>query len=275
MLTTRLIPVLLYKSGILVRSRTFTLHQATGDPITQVERLTAWKADELIYLDISRDAVYDFRQTMNVIGPTSSSRDLFATMQNNFIDVVREVSKICRIPLTVGGKIRTIEDIRVRLEAGADKVSINTEALRRKEFIREAAEAFGSQCIVISIDVKFDQEKNRWAVYRDFGKVRTGLDPATWAKEAVQYGAGEILIQSIDRDGTGRGYDLDLVREVVREVSVPVIALGGVGEFEHLVEGIKRGEASAVAAANIFHFSEQSVINAKEYMKKKGINVRL
>jgi len=275
MLTTRLIPVLLYKNGILVRSRTFSLHQATGDPITQVERLTAWKADELIYLDISRDEVYDSRLTMNVIGPTSSNKALSVTMQDDFCAVVRGISRKCRIPLTVGGKIRTIEDIRARLSSGADKITINTEALRNPRFVRAAAEAFGSQCIVVSIDAKFDPSQNKWEVYKAFGKERTGLDPVAWAKEAAGHGAGEILIQSIDRDGTGTGYDLSLLRSVSEAVTVPVIALGGVGEFKHLVEGITDGHASAVAAANVFHFTEQSVIHAKEYMKQKGINVRL
>lgn len=275
MLTTRLIPVLLYKNGIVVRSRTFSLHQATGDPITQVERLTAWKADELIYLDISRDEIYDLRQTMNVIGPTSSRKDLSVTMQENFIDIVSEISRKCRIPLTVGGKIRTVEDVRARLKAGADKVSINTAALDNPNFIREVAEAFGSQCVVVSIDVKFDPEKGSWEVFSTFGKKGRGLDPVSWAHEAVRCGAGEILIQSIDRDGTSKGYDLPLIRLVAEAVPVPVIALGGVGEFSHLVEGVKGGGASAVAAANIFHFTEQSVIHAKEYMKTKGINVRL
>ena len=275
MLTTRLIPVLLYKNGILVRSRTFSLHQAIGDPITQVQRLTAWKADELIYLDISRDEVYDSRLTMNVIGSTSSSKGLSVTMQGNFCAVVKDISRQCRIPLTVGGKIRSIEDIRVRLASGADKVSINTEALRNPRFVREAAETFGSQCIVVSIDAKFDPSQNTWEVYSGFGKDRTGLDPAAWAEEAADLGAGEILIQSIDRDGTGKGYDLSLLKGVSKAVTVPVIALGGVGDFKHLAEGIKDGQASAVAAANIFHFTELSVIHAKKHMKQEGICVRL
>lgn len=275
MLKLRLIPVLLLKNGVLVRSRTFSFHQLTGDPLGQVERFTAWKADELIYLDINRDDVHDFRETMHVIGTTSSKKDMPATMTNNFIDIIRSVSERCRIPLTVGGKIRTIEDIRVRLKNGADKVSINTKAIEDSAFITEASEAFGNQCIVVSIDVKFDPATGTHQVYKHFGREATGLDPVVWAKEVEKQGAGEILLQSIDRDGTGKGYDIDGIRAVSDAVRIPVIALGGVGSFDHFVEGVREGHASAVAAANIFHFTEQSVIHAKKHMRAAGLDVRL
>ena len=275
MLKPRLIPVLLLKDGALVRSRTFSFHQYTGDPQGQVERFTDWRADELIYLDINREGTNDYRETMHVIGSTSSRKDLPATMMNNFIDIIRSVSEKCMIPLTVGGKVRTLEDIRVRLANGADKVSINTQALADPSFIEQAAHAFGNQCIVVSVDAKYDPIKNTHEVYRHFGKEPTGLTPIEWCKEAEERGAGEILLQSVDRDGTGKGYDLELIRSVADNVSIPVIALGGVGTFAHFVEGLQQGHASAVAAANIFHFSEQSVINAKKFMKNAGIDVRL
>jgi cyclase len=275
MLKPRLIPVLLLKNGALVRSRTFSFHQLTGDPLGQVERFTAWKADELIYLDINRDDVHDFRETMHVIGTTSSKKDMPATMTNDFISIVKSISQKCMVPLTVGGKIRTLDDIRIRLKNGADKVSINTQALNYPSFIDQAAEVFGNQCIVVCIDVKFNPETGTHEVCKKFGKEPMSLDPVLWAKEVEQRGAGEILLQSIDRDGTGQGYDIPLIQRVASSVSIPVIALGGVGKFEHFVEGLREGHASAVAAANIFHFSEQSVIKAKKYMKAAGIDVRL
>ena len=196
-------------------------------------------------------------------------------MTNDIIDIIREVSKRCMIPLTVGGKIRTLDDIRIRLKNGADKVSINTQALEDPSFIEKAAEAFGSQCIVVCVDVKKDAMTGKHEVYKHFGKEKTGLDPVEWCKEAERRGAGEILLQSIDRDGIGEGYDNDIIRRVADAVSIPVIALGGVGKFEHFVEGLKKGGASAVAAANIFFFHEQSVIKAKKHMAACGIDVRL
>src|SRR3989339_688828 len=270
MLKPRLISVLLLKNGILVRSRTFSFHQHTGDPLGQVERYTAWKADELIYLDINRDDTHDFRETMSVIGTTSSQKDIPATMTNDFLAIIRAVSERCMIPMTVGGKIRTLDDIHQRLSNGADKVSINTQALVDPSFITQAAREFGNQCIVVCADVKFDPEKKTHQVYARFGKEATGFSAVEWCKEAEKRGAGEILLQSIDRDGTGEGYDLPLIQSVAEALSIPVIALGGVGTFQHLAEGILQGHASAVAAANIFHFTEQSVINAKKFMKASG-----
>ena len=275
MLRPRLIPVLLLKDGALVRSRTFSFHQFTGDPLGQVERFTDWRADELIYLDINREGSHDYRETMHVIGSTSSRKDLPATMTNDVVEIIRLVSEKCMIPLTVGGKVRSLDDIRIRLKNGADKVSINTKALEDPAFITEAAKAFCNQCIVVSVDVKFDPATGKHEVFKSFGKEPTGLDPVTWCKEAERLGAGEILLQSIDRDGTGKGYDLPLIKNVADAVSIPVIALGGVGKFEHLIEGLRNGHASAVAAANIFHFSEHSVINAKKAMYSAGVPVRL
>lgn len=275
MLKPRLIPVLLLKNGVLVRSKTFTFHQHTGDPEGQVERFADWKADELIYLDINRDNIHDYRETMSTIGSTSSQKNVESTVTNDFTKIIRSISRKCTIPLTVGGKVCTLEDIRLRLANGADKVSINTKALENPSFIEEASETFGSQCIVVCVDVKQDPDTKKYEVYKGFGKEPTGLDPITWCKEVEKRGAGEILLQSIDRDGTGQGYDIHLISSIVNAVSIPVIALGGVGSFDDFVEGLNEGHASAVAAANIFHFSENSVLNAKKHMKSAGINVRV
>lgn len=275
MLKTRLIPVLLLKNDILVRSRLFSFHQLTGDPIGQVERFTSWKADELIYLNITREGGYGSASTMSVIGSATSHKDVLLREVHNFADVIRCVSEKCMIPLTAGGGVRTLDDIQVLLKNGADKVSINTKAVEDPEFITKASQRFGSQCIVVSVDVKFNKDSKKKEVHKHFGKEPTGLDPIEWCKEVAQLGAGEILLNSIDRDGMGSGYDLELLQKVSECVSIPVIALGGVGTFEHLVEGIKKGKASAVAAANIFHFTELSVLNAKKYMQSSGIDVRI
>ncbi|MEK7462351.1 MAG: imidazole glycerol phosphate synthase cyclase subunit [Patescibacteria group bacterium] len=274
MLRPRLIPVLLYKDGILVRSKSFSFHQSTGDPVEQVVRFTEWKSDELIYLDISRDNLYNSDQGMSTVGSTSSKREHEAYHTENFASVVKAIAKQCNIPLTVGGKIRTLEDVQIRLKNGADKVSINSMAFERPEFITEAAEKFGTQCIVASVDVKLDETTNRHEVYISNGKVATGLNPVTWCRRLEELGAGEILLQSIDRDGGAKGYDLTLIKKVTEAVSIPVIALGGVGNNQHFVEGLEAG-ASAVAAANIFHFTEQSVIKVKEYLSSVGVHVRL
>ena len=272
MLKPRIIPVLLFKNGVLVRSQNFDFYQSTGDPIGQVERFTDWKADELIYLDITRDEAYNPSGTMQVIGSRTSKKATRVGGAHDFIEVVQEVAKYCFIPLTVGGKIRTLEDARLRLKNGADKVSINTVALERPEFITEIAEEFGSQAVVVSIDVLSADGKHE--VYSGGGTKATGWDPVEWARKAERMGAGEILLNSIDRDGMGSGYDLECVKAVCEAVHIPTIALGGVGEYGHFVDGLKAG-ASAVAAANIFHFREQSIIEAKKYLKNAGVSVRL
>ncbi|MBP6924074.1 MAG: imidazole glycerol phosphate synthase subunit HisF [Candidatus Pacebacteria bacterium] len=274
MLRPRLIPVLLYKDGILVRSKSFNFHQSTGDPIEQVIRFTEWKSDELIYLDISRANLYNSELSMSTVGSTSSKKEHEAYHLEDFESVIKAIAKQCNIPLTVGGKIRTLEDVHIRLKNGADKVSINTMAFERPEFITEVAEKFGRQCVVASVDVKFDSIAEKHEVYVSNGKVATGLDPVAWCRKLEKLGAGEILLQSIDRDGGAKGYDIYLIKEITKAVSIPVICLGGVGTYQHLVEGLENG-ASAVAAANIFHFTEQSVIKAKEYLFSVGINVRL
>ena len=277
MLKTRLIPVLLLKNGVLVRSRSFSLHQSTGNPLFQVERYTDWKADEIIYIDITRNSQYDLRVGNNVIGSTSSNAKIDGTTGNNIIDLIKEVSKICFVPLTIGGKIRTLDDICLRLESGADKVTINSIAIENPDFIYQAAKEFGSQCIVVSIDVKMilKNSKEGWVVFKNFGKESTGLNLNNWSKTVENNGAGEILIQSIDKDGDGGGYDIGMINTVADTVGIPVIALGGVGAFEHFSIGYFKGRATALAAANIFHFTEHSVLNAKEYLRNNNIDVRV
>ena len=273
MLKTRLIPVLLLKNGILVRSKNFTFHQLIGNHIEQVKRYSAWKADEIIYLDISRDDNYGLDSIQNIIGSSSSKSEVVKNSKKNIIDVISDISKICRIPLSIGGKIKNLDDIKKRLTAGADKVVINSAAIENPNFIQQASKEFGSQCIVVSVDVK-KIEKNNWKIFKKFGKEMTNLNLLEWIEKIQDLGAGEILIQSIDRDGTSKGYDLDLLNTISKIIKVPYILLGGVGNFDDFVAANKANKEVSLAAANIFHFTEQSVLNAKKYMFKK-INVRI
>lgn len=263
MLTTRLIPCVLLKNGLIVRSEQFTYHQYLGDPIHQVKRYTDWQVDELIYLDISRDEPYDLRRDDHKVKSLTS-----------ILDILSAVSDTCFAPLAFGGRIRTLDDITQRLRCGADKVVINTQALRRPSFLAEAAAVFGSQCIVLSIDVKRHPE-GVYEVHADGGRTPMQLDPIRWARQAEALGAGELLLNSIDRDGMAQGYDLELVRSVVEAVGIPVIACGGAGTFDHLVAGIRDGGADAVAAANLFQFTEHSYPRAKKYLRAAGVPVRL
>lgn len=263
MLKVRLIPCLFLMNGLLVRSEKFNLHQNLGNPIHQLERYNDWYVDELIYIDISRKGDYDFGRY-----------DTKVKIKTNILDILSEISKKCFVPLTFGGRIRTIEDIRERLKRGADKITINTIAIDKPEFIKEAAETFGSQCIVVSIDVKINEE-GVYEVYKEFGTKPTGMYPIDWAKKVEELGAGEIFLNSIDRDGTGDGYDINLIRMISESVRIPVIACGGVGKFEDFVDGVKLGKASAVAAGNIFNFTEISTINAKKLMRDNEIEVRI
>lgn len=257
----RLIPVLLLKNGFLVQSKSFSRYQNLGNPLTAVKRLSNWAADELIYLDITRDSIYDTRRD-----------DLGHPNRSNIIDIIRDVSKECSMPITVGGKIRSLDDIRERLFNGADKITINTKALEDPGFITEASRAFGTQCIVVSMDVKKVEDK--YVVMSDGGRQSTGIDPVMWAHKIEDCGAGEIFLNSVDRDGQRNGYDIDLINMVSTTVKIPVIACGGVGEWSHLVEGLKQTSADAVAAANVFHYFDQSVYLAKKYMYEQGCNVR-
>lgn len=261
MLKKRLIPILLLQNGLLVRSQTFSLHQIIGNPVHEVERFNAWSVDEIIYLDITRDGAYDLRRDDQKI------RDL-ATPQ----DILTRIAKTCFVPLTWGGGLRSIEDIAERLRGGADKVAINTAAVETPDLITNAAKRFGSQAVVVSIDAKH-VGRTRYEVMSHGGRRATGRDPVAWAREAERLGAGEILLQSIDRDGTAEGYDLDLIERVTAATRLPVIACSGVGTYEHYIDGIRAG-ASAVAAANIWHFRELADRGAKRVLAKAGVDIR-
>ena len=252
MIRPRLIPCLLLKHGLIVRSQLFKIHQVIGNPMSTVERFSHWNVDELVILDISRDDFHDLRRD-----------DIQQEYQGSgVIDVLREISKVCFMPLSFGGRIKNLEDIRVRLGAGADKCVINTQAFREPEFITEASRKFGAQCVVVSIDAK-RRGNGRHEVMIGGGKVATGWEPADWAARAEELGAGEIFLNSIDNDGLGCGYDLELTKAVTEATRIPVITCGGVGNYQHFPEGITAGGASAVSAANIFHFFELSYPWAK------------
>lgn len=257
----RLIPVLLLRNGYLVQSKEFSRYQNLGDPITAVKRLSDWASDELIYLDITREGGYD-----------TGRDDKGHPVRDNIIDIVRDVSKYCLMPITFGGRIRSLQDISVRVSNGADKVAINTKPLEDPDFISQAAKEFGSQCIVISIDAKIKDGK--YVVMSHGGKQATPYDPVTWAKRVQELGAGEILINSIDRDGMRNGYDLELLQQVGGAVKIPVIGMGGVGEWPHFGEALEKTNVDAIAAANIFHYFDQSVYIAKRYLYENKFNVR-
>ncbi len=257
----RLIPILLLKNGFLVQSKGFCRYQNIGNPITAVRRFSDWASDELIYLDISRDDAYDMHR-----------EDLHYPNRSNIVDILRDVSKECYMPITMGGKIRSLEDIAIRLKNGADKIAINTKALEDPMFITHAAREFGSQCIIVSIDAKLSGD--RYSVMSNGGRMPTAHDAVAWAKRCEECGAGEILINSIDRDGMQNGYDLRLIGAVSKAVGIPVIACGGVGEWQHFAEAFNNTKVDAVAAANIFHYTDQSVYLAKKYLYEHGCNVR-
>lgn len=262
MLKIRLIPVLLLQGGLLVRSERFELHQIIGNPVYEVQRFNEWDVDELIYLDITRDDTYDLRR-----------EDAKVRGLGDPLDILDAVSETCFMPLTWGGRIRTVDDMRERLRRGADKITITTQAVREPSLITRGAEAFGSQAIVVGIDV-VRHDDGSFDVMVEGGRQSTGLRPEEWAREAEARGAGEILLQSVDRDGTGRGYDLDLIERVASATTIPVVALGGVGQYEQYAAGVRAG-ASAVAAANIWHFKEMSDRGGKRALARAGIDVRL
>ncbi|MDH5182713.1 MAG: imidazole glycerol phosphate synthase subunit HisF [Gammaproteobacteria bacterium] len=251
-LAKRIIPCLDVDNGRVVKGVQFVDIRDAGDPVEIARRYDEQGADELTFLDITASS--DDRETM--------------------VHVVEEVAGQVFIPLTVGGGIRKVEDIRRMLNAGADKVAINTAAVFNPEFVKEAADKFGSQCIVVAIDAK-QVGDDKWEIFTHGGRKPTGIDAVEWAIKMVDYGAGEILLTSMDRDGTKNGFDNALVSAVSTAVSVPVIASGGVGNLQHLAEGITKGHADAVLAASIFHFGEYTVGEAKAEMKKAGIEVRL
>ena len=255
MFKVRVIPCLDVKDGRVVKGVRFVDLRDAGDPVEAALAYDAQGADELVFLDIT--ASHEDRAIM--------------------LDVVRRTAEGIYMPLTVGGGIRSLADIRTLLRAGADKVSLNTAALARPELIREAAHAFGSQCIVVAIDAKreTDGRQARWGVYTHGGRRPAGRDAVEWAREVEALGAGEILLTSMDRDGTGAGYDLALTRAVSEAVSVPVIASGGAGGLEHLFESVTEGKADAALVASIFHFGRHTIAEAKRYLRERGVPVRL
>ncbi len=256
MFKVRVIPCLDVKDGRVVKGVNFVNLRDAGDPVEAAMAYDAAGADELCFLDIT--ASHENRDTM--------------------FDVVRRTAEACFMPLTVGGGVRTVEDIRKLLTSGADKVSINTAAVNRREFVKEAAEKFGDQCIVVAIDAKSVKRpggSDRWEIFTHGGRNATGIDAIEYAQEVVSLGAGEILLTSMDRDGTRQGFDIPLTCAISESVQVPVIASGGVGNLDHLIQGVRDGGATGVLAASIFHFGEYSIRQAKEHMARAGLPIRL
>ena len=255
-LAKRIIPCLDVANGRVVKGVQFVDIRDAGDPVEVAKRYDAEGADEITFLDITA---------------TSDDRD-------TIIHVVEQVAEQVFIPLTVGGGVRSVDDVRRLLNAGADKVAINSAAIFNPEFVKEVADKVGSQCIVIAIDAKrvnAEGEADKWEIFTHGGRKETGIDAVEWAIKMVDYGAGEILLTSMDRDGTKIGFDLELTRAITDAVNVPVIASGGVGNLDHLAEGVIKGHADAVLAASIFHFAEYTIGEAKQYMADRGIEVRL
>ncbi|MBQ2670294.1 MAG: imidazole glycerol phosphate synthase subunit HisF [Clostridia bacterium] len=252
MYAKRIIPCLDVKNGRVVKGVNFVNLIDAGDPVECAKVYNAAGADELVFLDITASS--DARDTV--------------------VDMVRAVVREVFIPFTVGGGIRTVEDFRKILNAGADKVSVNSSAIKRPELISEAAERFGSQCVVCAIDAKRN-DKGSWDVYLNGGRVNTGIDALEWAKKAEELGAGEILLTSIDCDGTKAGYDIELTRRVSENAKIPVIASGGAGTMEHFLDALKEGKADAVLAASLFHFREIEINDLKKYLRENGESVRL
>jgi imidazole glycerol-phosphate synthase subunit HisF len=255
MFKVRVIPCLDVKDGRVVKGVNFVNLRDAGDPVEAAIAYDAAGADELCFLDIT--ATHENRGIM--------------------LDVVRRTAEACFMPLTVGGGVRTIDDIKTLLRSGADKVSINSAAVARREFVKEAAEKFGEQCIVVAIDAKRVKRRgsDRWEIFTHGGRNSTGIDAVEYAQEVVALGAGEILLTSMDRDGTRQGFDIPLTSRIADGVPVPVIASGGVGNLDHLVEGIREGHATAVLAASIFHFGEFTIREAKDHMVRAGLPLRL
>ena len=252
MFKVRVIPCLDVKDGRVVKGVNFVDLRDAGDPVEAAIAYDAAGADELCFLDIT--ATHENRGTI--------------------LDVVRRTAEACFMPLTVGGGVRTVDDIRTLLTYGADKVSINSAAVARREFVKEAAEKFGDQCIVVAIDAK-RTGSDRWEIFTHGGRKSTGIDAIEYAQEVVSLGAGEILLTSMDRDGTRQGFDIHLTRAIADSVKVPVIASGGVGNLDHLVAGIREGHATAVLAASIFHFGEFTIRQTKDHMVRAGLPMRL
>src|SRR6202790_4817493 len=291
MFKVRVIPCLDVKDGRVVKSVNFVDLRDAGDPVEAANAYDAAGADELCFLDIT--ATHENRGIMLGVVPVGAViaydaagadelffLDITASHENRgiMLGVVRRTAEACFMPLTVGGGVRTIEDIRALLASGADKVSINTAAVARRDFVKAAAEKFGDQCIVVAIDAKKVSkpgEAARWEIFTHGGRNPTGIDAVAYAGEVAALGAGEILLTSMDRDGTRQGFDIALTRAVADSVSVPVIASGGVGDLDHMVAGIRDGHAAAVLAASIFHFGEHTIADAKAHMAAAGVAMRI
>ena len=253
MFTKRIIPCLDVKDGRVVKGVNFVDLKDAGDPVEIAKAYDAAGADELVFLDITASS--DQRGTV--------------------VDMVRKVAECVFIPFTVGGGIRTVDDFRALLREGADKISINSSAINTPELIRDAADKFGSQCVVVAIDAKKRQDGSGWNIYKNGGRVDMGMDAVEWARTAEKMGAGEILLTSMDGDGTKEGYDLALTRAVAESVSIPVIASGGAGQLSHFYDALTEGKAEAVLAASLFHYKELEIRQVKEYLRERGISVRL
>lgn len=253
MFTKRIIPCLDVHAGRVVKGVNFVDLKDAGDPVEIAKAYDKAGADELVFLDITASS--DERKTV--------------------VDLVREVAKCVFIPFTVGGGIRTVEDFRTLLREGADKISINSSAINTPELISEAAAKFGSQCVVVAIDAKKRADGSGWNVYKNGGRIDVGLDAVEWAKNVEKLGAGEILLTSMDCDGTKNGYDLELTRTIAEHVSIPVIASGGAGKIEHFKEALTEGKADAALAASLFHYKELEIRQVKEYLQREGVPVRL
>jgi len=252
MLTKRIIPCLDVKEGRVVKGTNFVGLRDAGDPIELAKKYDSERADELVFLDIT--ASHEKRKTM--------------------VDVAKNCAAQVFIPFTVGGGIRTVEDMRVMLKAGADKISVNSAAVKNPKLIEEGAKKFGSQCIVLAVDAKKREDDSGWEIFLNGGRTATGIDCLDWVKKAVALGAGEILLTSMDADGTKDGYDIDLTRAVSEAVNVPVIASGGAGELKHFLQVLVDGKADAVLAASVFHYGKYTIREVKEYLKNHGVEVR-
>lgn len=261
MLKTRVIPVLYIKNGLIVRSEDFNYHQNIGNIINEAKRYNEWDIDELIYIDISQDKHYDLRRD-----------DHKVKSYNSITQIIQEISKVCFMPLTFGGGIRTIEDIDIRIQNGADKISLNTGAVERIQLIEEASKKYGNQCVVLSVDYKMIN--NEPIVFSHFGKINTGMHVLDWIKTCTNAGAGEVFLNAIDRDGKANGFDVETIKKVHESISIPLIACGGAGDPYDFVDTLKEVNVSAIAAGNIFHFTERSYPRIKQLLIKNNINVR-
>ena len=253
MLAKRIIPCLDIKDGQTVKGTNFVNLRQAGDPVELGRAYSEQGADELVFLDITASS--DGRGTV--------------------IDMVREVAKCVFIPFTVGGGIRTVEDFKALLREGADKISINSSAIANPQLIRDAADKFGSQCVVVAIDARKREDRSGWNIYKNGGRIDVGIDAVEWASKVEKLGAGEILLTSMDCDGTKAGYDLELTKAIAEEVNIPVIASGGAGSLEHFYDALTEGKADAALAASLFHYKELEIREVKEYLRGKGVSVRL